>query len=103
VEHSQVTDLRKLARGQPCLVRIPGVCDGGGETTVLAHLRIRGNAGIGQKPVDMPFGAFCCFACHEVCDGRRKPPEGMTRTDVQFAHALGCLFTVRELDKLGEL
>ena len=41
--------LRKLARGRPCQVRIPGVCDGGGETTVLAHYRLAGVSGMGYK------------------------------------------------------
>ena len=98
-----MTDLRKLARGQPCMVRLPG-CDGGGETTVLAHYRVAGMCGIGQKPPDASNGAWCCFHCHEIIDGRIKPESiGYTKLQVRLAHAEGVLRTVRELDIMGYL
>lgn len=59
--------IRNAARGQPCTLRLPG-CDGGGETTVLAHLPY-GNRGIGRKANDL-HGAFCCRVCHDQLDGR---------------------------------
>lgn len=34
------TKLTKAARGRECQVRIPGVCNGNPETTVLAHYRL---------------------------------------------------------------
>jgi hypothetical protein len=50
--------LRNAARGRPCTLRWANDCDGGTETTVLAH--IRGTwSGIGQKPPDW-FGIWCC-------------------------------------------
>jgi hypothetical protein len=62
--------LRTLAQGQPCMVRIPGVCNGNPETTVLAHIR-RGNvAGMGQKPPDL-CGVWACSSCHDVMDMRK--------------------------------
>lgn len=60
--------LRKLAEGQPCAVRFHG-CDGGGETTVLAHIRRAGIAGVGQKPPDL-CGVYACAPCHSLIDGR---------------------------------
>lgn len=60
-----MTILRKAARGQPCMVRLPG-CDGGGETTVLAHYRMAGYCGTGMKPPD-ELGAWCCDRCHALC------------------------------------
>jgi len=60
--------LRKSARGQPCLVRLPGVCNGNKETTVLAHVN---GGGMGMKNHDYN-GAFCCSSCHDVLDGRVK-------------------------------
>ena len=64
--------LRTLAQGQPCMVRIPGVCNGNPETTVLAHIR-RGNvAGMGQKPPDL-CGVWACSSCHDAMDGRGEP------------------------------
>lgn len=100
-----MTDLRKLARGQECCVRLPG-CDGGGETTVLAHLRIRGSGGTGKKPSDMPWGAFCCFNCHRIVDSIAKLPHGYTREQVLLDHAIGCLLTIEYLaehDLLGKV
>jgi len=61
--------LRKSARGQPCLVRIPDVCNGNPETTVLAHIRRGGVAGTGIKPPDV-CGVFACHACHDAIDRR---------------------------------
>lgn len=60
--------LRDSARGQPCLVRIPGICNHDPATTVLAHLN---GGGMGTKKSDL-FGAFCCSDCHDVIDGRVK-------------------------------
>ena len=44
-----MTDLRKYARGKPCQVRIPHYCNGGAETTVLAHIRLAGITGLGSS------------------------------------------------------
>lgn len=64
-------DLRKLAKGKPCMVRIPYVCNGDAETTVLAHIRRANIAGIGQKASDL-CGVWACSDCHDVIDGRRQ-------------------------------
>lgn len=82
-------DLRQLARGRPCQVRLPG-CNGDPATTVLAHLRLAGITGTGMKAPDA-LGAHCCSACHDIVDGRVKTDmdrdfvrlaflEGMART-----------------------
>ena len=64
-----MSKLRQSAKGQDCHLRIPGVCNGNPETTVLAHIR-RGNvAGIGQKPPDV-CGVFSCSDCHDAVDRR---------------------------------
>jgi hypothetical protein len=60
-------NLRKLAAGQECQVRLPGVCNGNPETTVLAHLRMAGITGVAQKAPDV-LGAWACSACHSVVD-----------------------------------
>lgn len=85
------TGVRRAAMGQPCLVRLPG-CDGGGETTVLAHYRLSGTSGMGMKPDDEQ-GAFCCAVCHDIADGRRPLPMGYTRNDVRLALAEGVFRT----------
>ncbi len=96
-----MTDLRKLARDKPCMVRLPG-CDGGGETTVLAHYRLPGTCGIGIKPPNY-LGAWCCMSCHSIADGRSKPPHGLTREAVRLAFAEGVMRTLYEIDRMGEL
>ena len=97
-----MTDFRKLARGQDCMVRLPG-CDGGGETTVLAHYRMAGYSGMGIKTMsDLATGAWACYHCHELVDGRVKPESvGMTREQVRLAHAEGVMRSVMELSIRG--
>lgn len=63
-----MSKLRKSARGQSCLVRIPGVCNWNHETTVLAHLN---GGGMGTKKSDLQ-GAFCCSSCHDEIDRRTR-------------------------------
>lgn len=83
--------LRKSARGKPCMVRLHG-CDGGGETTVLAHYRLLPYCGTGIKPPD-ELGAWCCFNCHEKIDQRNT---SMDREFLRLAHAEGVLRTMME-------
>jgi len=64
-------NLRKRAQGQECEARLPGICNGNQETTVLAHLRRCGIAGVGQKPVDL-CGIPMCSACHDETDRRTR-------------------------------
>lgn len=60
-------NLRKAARGQPCQIRLVGICNGNPETTVLAHFRMSGASGMGIKPPDW-LGAWACSACHSAVD-----------------------------------
>ena len=59
-----MADLRKAARGRECQVRIPGVCNGNPETSVLAHIRLTGLCGTGTKPPDL-IATIACSACHD--------------------------------------
>lgn len=43
------------SRGAPCTLRIPGVCTGGGEDTVPAHIRDRHT---GRRQAKMPDGTL---------------------------------------------
>jgi hypothetical protein len=97
-------DLRKLARGKACQVRIPQHCNHNRSTTVLAHYRLAGYSGIGTKPDNYAWGAWCCSACHDVVDGRVKTDHD--RTAVRLMHAEGCLRTqhaLMEMKRNGEL
>ena len=64
-----MADLRKAARSRECQVRIPGVCNGNPETSVLAHIRLTGLCGTGIKPPDL-IATIACSACHDEIDRR---------------------------------
>ena len=64
-----MADLRKAARGRECQVRIPGICNGNPETSVLAHIRLAGLCGTGTKPPDL-IATIACSACHDEIDRR---------------------------------
>lgn len=81
--------LTKAARGRECQVRIPGVCNGNPETTVLAHYRMSGTCGVGMKPSDLQ-GAWACSACHDACDGRSN---AISRVEARQHHAEGVMRT----------
>lgn len=87
-------DLTKLARGMPCQIRIPHVCNGNPETTVACHVRMIGISGAGLKAPDL-LVAFGCSDCHRVVDGQQACDigpgerrlmllEGMARTQAWF-------------------
>lgn len=98
-----MTALRAMARGRPCMVRLPGVCNFDEATTVLAHYRLAGTAGTGLKPPDL-LGAWACSACHDVVDGRVSVNwQLMTKDDVRRYHAEGVMRTIYALLKLGLL
>lgn len=91
--------LRKLAKGQDCMIRLPG-CNGDPATTVLAHYALSGYTGMGMKPDDFAFGAWSCSSCHDIVDGRVKTE--MSRDIVRLAHAEGVLRTMAEIRKMKQ-
>ena len=91
-------NLRELARGMECQVRLPDICNGNKETTVLAHYRIAGISGFGLKAPDW-LGAWSCSACHDAID--RRSHIDLERDYVRFAHAEGVFRTLYLLKKMG--
>lgn len=66
---------RGLARGQACMLRVPGVCCGNPETTVLAHSnRASDGKGLGLKSNDAR-GVWACHTCHAWLDQGRASAE----------------------------
>ena len=92
-------DLRKLARGKPCQIRLPG-CNHDRSTVVLCHYRLAGYSGTGMKPPDI-MGAWGCSECHGRVDGVIKTEH--SRDIVRLAHAEGVLRTIAALQKDGYL
>lgn len=91
--------LRELARGEPCMVRVPGVCNHDRATTVLAHVRIIGVSGMSMKSPDW-FGAWCCSACHDYVDHRGAAGDPYSR---RLALLEGMVLTQHEILKRGLL
>lgn len=60
---------RELARGKPCMLQIPFVCNRDPETTVLAHSNSQANGkGMGLKADDAIGAVWACYACHSWAD-----------------------------------
>ena len=93
-------NLRDAARGQPCLVRLPGICNGDEATTVLAHIGIAGTRGMGLKPVDL-CGCWACDACHSVIDGRAY--STLSREYIKNCALEGVLRTLTYISTSGTL
>ncbi len=91
------TKLRKSANGQDCRFRIPGICSGDRDTTVLCHAPSEFK-GMGNKGHDY-HAAFGCHRCHEALDQHRLSRveeletwlRGMMRTQAWWV-AKGLLF-----------
>jgi len=92
--------LTKAARGQPCLIRLPG-CSGGGEDTVACHYRLAGLCGIGLKPPSW-MTAWGCAHCHSIADGREFLHDH-SRDRVRLALAEAVFRTQAKLFELGLL
>jgi hypothetical protein len=93
--------LTKLARGMPCLVRLPG-CNGNPETVVAAHYRsVSLGSGIAFKGQDW-LSAYACSACHDLIDGRTQT-EGYTKVKIRLAHLEGVIRTLLLLKAQGRV
>lgn len=93
-------NLRTLARGRACTVRLPGVCNGDPATTVLAHVRLAGISGMGIKSPDL-IAAHACSSCHDAID--RRAHMDLDRDYVRLAHLEGMARTLATLIKEGIL
>lgn len=89
-------NLRKLAEGEPCDLRAPGVCNFRTDTTVLAHIK-RGHCG-SIKPSDLA-AIRACFNCHDLIDGRRD--FGYTREQVDAMLCRALVQRLNDYDKQG--
>lgn len=94
-----MSKLTKAARGRECQVRIPGICNGNPETTVLAHYRLAGTCGMGIKPHDL-LGAWACSSCHDEIDRRTRRIDA---DSAALAHLEGVIRTQATLIKEGKV
>jgi hypothetical protein len=92
-------NLREAAKGMPCMIRLPGVCNHDPATTVLAHYRMNGICGAGMKPPDT-CAVWACCACHDLLDGRSQS-DNYTREQVHLAALQGAMRTLAALHHDG--
>lgn len=93
-------NLRKLAQGRECMIRLPGICNHNRETVVLAHVRLAGVSGMSIKSDDV-LGAYACSACHDAVD--RRSHLDLQRDHVRLAHLEGVIRTIAVLRREGVL
>lgn len=93
-------NLRKLARGRDCFVRLPDCCNHNSETVVLAHVRLVGISAMGLKSPDI-LACPACSECHDAIDRRRY--MDMDRDYVRLAHFEGMARWQAQLIKEGIL
>lgn len=99
----RMTPIRRAARGQDCTLQLPGICNYACDTTVLCHSNfLKDGKGMGLKAPDTA-AAFGCSSCHDVLDGRRPRPAGMSAADLEAAFYAGVARTHQILSKLGLL
>lgn len=91
-------NLRDYAKFHDCMVKLP-CCNHDPATTVLAHLRMAGITGMGQKAPDI-LGAWACSECHRCCDSYGAS-HGYERDFVRLAFFEGMARTQYQLFKMG--
>ena len=91
-------NLRDYARNKPCMIRLPDICNGDPETTVLCHFRMVGISGMGLKSPDL-LGAWGCSNCHDAVDRRRY--KDLDFDYVRLAHLEGVIRTQAQLIEDG--
>ncbi|WP_418141532.1 DUF1364 domain-containing protein [Marinobacter sp. MA] len=90
--------IRDSAKGESCLVRVPGVCNRNPDTTVLAHLN---GGGVGGKNEDHK-AAYACSACHRWLDGGYAT-QGYSRATRDLWHLEGVVRTQDRLIEKGHI
>jgi hypothetical protein len=94
--------LRQSAKGEDCLVRIPG-CPSDPAQTIWSHYRgSAGGKGGSIKATDIA-GAYACTYCDAVYDGQTPRPDGMTKAEVDLAWLEGHVRSLVRLQQKGLL
>jgi len=60
--------LLEMARGRPCLLLVPGVCNHRIDTTVAAHSNLSIHGKAGARKADDQYSVWGCSACHYWLD-----------------------------------
>lgn len=65
--------LRDMARGMPCLLRVPGVCTQDRATVVCCHSNLSIHGKAGARKADDHYSVWGCAACHRWLDQGPAP------------------------------
>lgn len=95
-----MSKITQSAKGERCMIQIPGVCNDDPATTIWAHSNeLRHGKGMGKKSHDI-FGAYSCSACHSVVDGHMPRSKYMTLAEVReyfrFGHDRSLVILIRK-------
>lgn len=78
--------IRDSARGERCLMRLPG-CPDNPEMTIWSHARAqRAGKGMGIKSLDL-CGCYACTYCDAVYDGQHRTPEQRVAIELAWHEA----------------
>lgn len=72
--------LREMARGMPCLLRVPGVCTQDRATVVCCHSNSSAHGKAGARKADDHYSVWGCFACHSWLDTGKAPAAAKAST-----------------------
>jgi hypothetical protein len=78
--------LLAMAEGKPCLLRVPGQCVGGTDTTVACHSNWKEHGKAGARKADDEYSVWGCFGCHHWLD-RIAAPKATKQASFMRAHA----------------
>ena len=70
--------LRDMARGMPCLLRVPGVCTQDRATVVCCHSNLSIHGKAGARNADDHYSVWGCSACHAWLDQGSAPKAQKT-------------------------
>lgn len=77
--------LLAMAKGKPCLLRVPSECVGGIDTTVACHSNWAEHGKAGARKADDEYSVWGCFGCHTWLD-RSSAPMGSKFRAFMRAH-----------------
>lgn len=67
--------LLEMARGRPCLLLVPGICNHRVDTTVTCHSNLPQHGKAGARKADDCCSVWGCFACHAWLDQGPAPAQ----------------------------
>ena len=77
--------LRDMARGMPCLLRVPGICTQDRATVVCCHSNLSIHGKAGARKADDHYSVWGCAACHSWLD-RGPAPRAQKAAAFMAAH-----------------